>query len=220
MTGPPIAAWGYDGPLQTLAGGHRNAVFRGGNLVFKSTRRSEAALLWMQDVHAAARRSGFVVPDMVAGADGFLVQHGWTCEQFIDGDGLPSRDLADVLPMVRAFHRATRDVAQRPGFLASYDLILMECGGDVDVSGIPADVVALCRAAWASLAERPRGVVHGDLNPTNMIRCFDGRIALVDWDECRRDVVDFDLYPLAGGRGLLGCGARPCPAAVSAALRR
>nr|WP_242532273.1 phosphotransferase [Salipiger thiooxidans] len=56
---------------------------------------------------------------------------------------------------------------------------------------MPAKVVARCRGLWSAVSEQTEAVIHGDINPGNLIRCSDGSIALIDWDECRRDLVLF-----------------------------
>jgi Ser/Thr protein kinase RdoA (MazF antagonist) len=66
---------------------------------------------------------------------------------------------------------------------------------------MPPEGVARCRAAWARLAGRPRAVVHGDPNPRN-IRISPERVALIDWDESRVDVVDHDLVLPHNAAGL------------------
>ena len=57
---------------------------------------------------------------------------------------------------------------------------------------MPGELVRKCRDAWRAVASRDESIVHGDLNAGNVLvtpeRCF----ALLDWDECRRDLVLFD----------------------------
>lgn len=199
---PPIESWGIDAGLRPLAGGHRNLAFvtactgSGRQLVFKSTRRSEAALEWLSEVQKIAEGVGFVVPKLIASQDGKLVESGWTCEPYVDGNLLSADELPSIRPQIVAFHAATKGIAQRPGFLSSQDLIELEHGGDVDLRTMPADLVVRCRGLWSAVSEQTEAIIHGDINPGNLIRCSDGKIALIDWDECRRDLVLFDLAVL------------------------
>jgi Ser/Thr protein kinase RdoA (MazF antagonist) len=62
-------------------------------------------------------------------------------------------------------HRFTTGRAQRPGFASTRDLLTAERGGDVDLRRMPAEVVALCRAAWSAPACTTNAVVHGDPGP-------------------------------------------------------
>jgi len=61
---------------------------------------------------------------------------------------------------------------------------------------MPIELVETCRAAWRVLEGKPRSVVHGDLNPSNVLRTSNGRFALLDWDEARFDVSLFDTLAL------------------------
>lgn len=200
---PPIERWGVVADLRPLAGGHRNQAFRtvglARELVFKSTRRSSAAILWLVKVQQIARQSGFVVPDMIRCLDGDHVADRWTCEPLVEGRPFEPEEMPTILPLVSAFHTATLTVRQRPGFLSSRALLRKTVGGDVDLTAMPTELVARCRDAWCNVSDRTMAVVHGDLNCTNLIRCPDGRAALIDWDECRRDLVLFDLGPLGQG---------------------
>ena len=75
---------------------------------------------------------------------------------------------------------------------------------------MPPDLVRACRAAWEPFADRPQSVVHGDLNPSNLLRTRDGGAALLDWDEARADGSWFDLRALepGGARGDAGAEQR------------
>jgi aminoglycoside phosphotransferase (APT) family kinase protein len=84
---------------------------------------------------------------------------------------------------------------QRPGFASTRELLTAERGGDVDLTRMPADAVAACRAAWQRLAGRPEAVVHGDPGPPNIRITPDG-VGLLDWDEARVDYTDLDLAEL------------------------
>lgn len=200
---PPIERWGVTAEVQPLLGGHRNLAFRALGLsrdvVFKSTRRTPAAIRWLVKVQQIARQSGFVVPEMMESHNGQLVEEGWTCETHVDGIPFALDEMATILPLVSCFHSATSDVPQRPGFLSSRELLKDVSGGDVDLEAMPTELVSRCRRMWRAVSDRKETVIHGDLNSGNLIRCSDGRPALIDWDECRRDLILFDLVPLEGG---------------------
>lgn len=196
---PPIERWGITADLVPLADGQRNLSFRtdgigpGLELVFKSTRRAEAALRWLSTVQKIARDVGFVVPEQIESRNGRLIEDDWTCECFVEGEHFSPDELPSAVPLIAAFHEATDDIPQRPGFLSSQDLIEQDRGGDVDLRAMPADLVSRCRDAWQAVSWQKQAIIHGDLNPGNLIRCPDGRAALIDWDECRRDLILFDI---------------------------
>ena len=188
MSLPPLHFWGVTGALAPLQGGHRNQVFKltrpDGDLVFKATRRSADALAWVQDVMT---RLG---PDLCAPAikpslSGHLIERGWTCEPFIRGSTLSKEQAQQVkLPALKA--------PQRPGFITTAALCDADVSGDIALGVMPDNIVAACRAAWQPLKDMPTRVVHGDLNPSNLIGRRDGRICLIDWEEARVDAQVFD----------------------------
>ena len=197
---PPISYWGVQARLQPLTGGHRHRVFRTlgrePELVFKTTDRSEAALAWLHPVLDAARTCGLVVPKMVATQAGTWLADGWTCETFVRGAPATSQDRVQLVEPIAAFHAKTAHLSQRPGFADVDALQRATTGGDVDLSAMPSALVAACRAAWRDGVAGPLSVVHGDLSLGNIIRCADGQIAVIDWDECRRDATVFDTAVL------------------------
>ena len=197
---PPLEAWGVSGPVEPMAGGHRNRVVRTQEhnppLVFKSTRRSEDAVAWLTPVMERAARSGFVVAAPKRCSTGAYVVQGWTCEPFIEGAGVSEKNLGAIRPMIETFHRLASDLPQRPGFLSSQDLMIATTGSDVDLTVMPDELVAMCRDAWGALDSKDQTVIHGDLGAGNLLRSADDRFALLDWDETRRDVPMFDLVGL------------------------
>lgn len=192
---PPSPLWGVQAALEPIGGGHRNAVFRTSglkhDLVFKSTRRTEAALSWLTPVMDAAEAAGFIVPRFIPALDGALSAAGWTCEPYLQGRPFAPEDIPKIAPQIDRFHRNTRTLPQRPGFLSSLDLIEATTGGDVDLMAMPAEIIALCRRAWQA-AQGEIGVIHGDLNAGNLIDTAHGS-ALIDWDEARVDLRAYDL---------------------------
>lgn len=200
---PPIERWGVAAELLPLLGGHRNLAFRTlglrRNLVFKSTGRAPAAVFWLLNIQQIARQSGFVVPELIESRGGQLVEEGWTCETHVEGSQFTPDEIPSILPLVSQFHIATANLPQRPGFLSSCELLNETSGGDVDLDAMPNELLFRCREAWRAVSDRQEAVIHGDLNPGNLIRCSDGRAALLDWDECRRDLILFDLVPLRAG---------------------
>ena len=192
MSLPPTHLWGVTGPVQPLEGGHRNQVFKlshpDGDLVFKSTRRSADALDWLHNVFHQIGPD-LCAPYLKASLSGQLLQNGWTCEPFIMGHPVSEQEAQQIkLPPIHG--------PQRHGFTTTPALGNHDTSGDIDLRAMPSDVVSACRAAWRALADLPTGVVHGDLNPSNLKRLPDGRICLLDWDEARVDARIFDL-PIA-----------------------
>lgn len=204
---PPLGLWDVDAPVEPLIGGHRNLSFRTNglakDLVFKTTRRNEDAITWLDQVLRYAEQSGFIVPHPIRSQSGQYIEQGWSCEPFIAGQPFPPAEMHRLAAPLRRFQQATHAVQQRPGFLAARDFLHHDRGGDIDLSRIPSDIVFLCRAAWRRIEHRPVCAVHGDLHLSNLLLTANNRIALLDWDECRKDAgvfESFQLGPAEAGR--------------------
>lgn len=201
MHTPPMGFWGISAETKPLLGGHRNrAVCTVGlrrNLVFKTTRRSVKAMDWLVEVQQIAILSGFDVPMLLPSRNGRIVESGWTCEPFIEGRAFSQSELPTIQDKILRFHGLSGHINQRPSFLSASDLVEKQRGGDIDLKEMPASLVEMCRSAWTALRDGPKTIVHGDLNTGNLIRCDNGGVALIDWDECRLDSPIFDLGQIA-----------------------
>ena len=194
-----LRPWGEFLFLHALAGGYRNAAFlverNGKHYVAKTSRRSEHALAWLTRVHAAAQTAGFVVPGLVPSQHGRLLENTFTLEPYLTGRPFTTPELPTLRPYLERFHDLTCGFSQRPGFASSLDLLVAERGGDVDFRPMPAKLVQTCREAWLVFQHEAQSVIHGDLNPSNLLWTADS-LALLDWDESRVDAPSFDLLAL------------------------
>ncbi len=193
---PPSEKWAISAKLEPLRGGHRNRVLRtvglARDVVFKSTKRSQASIEWLGSVHHLATMAGFVVPHGIRSLNGNLIEDGWTCEALVRGTKIVSADLVNLKTPLLKFHKAAAHLAQRPQFQSSGALRMLSSGGDVDLQEMPTALVRKCREAWDKVADRPQGIIHGDLSLGNVLRTSGDRFALLDWDESRRDLLLFD----------------------------
>jgi Ser/Thr protein kinase RdoA (MazF antagonist) len=196
---PVLAAWGRDATvLERLGGGHRNRVWAvrvGGRRHAardSGGSRSGPALDWELDLLQELAGAGFTVPLPVPTLDGRRRVGGLVVTTWLEGDPPASeRDWRQVADELARLHRLTVGRRQRPGFASTRELLTRSGGGDVDLDLMPAEVVALCRAAWSALA-CTAAVVHGDPGPQNL-RLRGGRVGLLDWDESRVDCPELDL---------------------------
>lgn len=183
--------------VERLTGGVANDVWRvdlgGQRAVARLGSRSDADLAWETGLLQHLDRNGMTVPLPIPTLDGRLFVGGLVVMRYLEG-GSPEtgHDWRRVAETLRQLHRLTLDWPQRPGWRSSTDLLHEERGTRIDLTAMPADGVARCRAAWARLAGRPRSVVHGDANPRNILLTKD-RVALIDWDEAHVDVAELDL---------------------------
>lgn len=193
-----LALWGEDAVrIERLTGGMANDVWsvrvRGALAVGRLGTRSDADLAWEADLLRHLDRQGLAVPVPIPTTDGRLFADGLTVMPYLEG-GPPETeaDWRRVAGTLRRLHSLTKGWPQRPGWKSSRDLLHAEIGTKIDLTAMPSEAVARCRAAWARLGKRETCVVHGDLNPRN-IRMTADRVALIDWDESRVDVPDLDL---------------------------
>ncbi|WP_054312224.1 phosphotransferase [Mesorhizobium sp. 1M-11] len=193
-----LAYWGKDATrLERLTGGVANDVWRvridGRLAIARLGTRSDADLGWEMGLLQHLDRNGMTVPVPIPTVDGRLFVDGLVVMRYLEG-GPPEteRDWRRVADTLRELHWLTQDWPQRPGWRSSTDLLKTDRGTRIDLTAMPAEGVARCRAAWARLAGRRTCVVHGDANPRNILMTED-RVALIDWDESHVDVPDLDL---------------------------
>ena len=216
-----LEQWGDDVvQIEPLTGGVANQVWsvrvRGRLVVARLGTRSDADLAWETDLLRHLDRAGLTVPVPIATTTGRLFAAGLVVMTYVEGG--PPQTQADwrrVAEVLRRLHGLTRGWPQRPGWRSSTDLLHASSGTRVDLSAMPPEGVARCRAAWARLLGRDTCVVHGDLNPGN-IRMTADRVALIDWDEAHVDVPDLDLV-LPHNAADLTDGAHDVAAQASAA---
>jgi len=202
-----LRQWGEDaGRIERLAGGVANDVWsvriRGRLAVARLGSRRDTDLAWEAALLQHLDRNGMAVPVPIATTDGRLFADGLMVITYMEG-GPPATeaDWRRVADTLRQLHRLTEGWPQRPGWRSSTDLLHADTGTRIDLTAMPPEGVARCRAAWARLAGRQTCVVHGDPNPRN-IRMTATRVALIDWDESHVDVPDLDLALPRNAAGL------------------
>jgi len=218
-----LKLWGEDAErIAPLSGGSSNDVWSvrvGGRLaVARLGSRSDADLAWEAELLRHLDRQGLAVPVPIPTTDGRPFANGLMVMTFMEGG--PPETAADwrrVAEALREVHRFTQGWPQRPGWRSSTDLLDTETGTRIDLTAMPAEAVARCRAAWARLAGRQRCVVHGNPGNPGNIRMTADRVALIDWDEARVDVPDLDLGDLPGNAAGLEPAAHDAAAQAAAA---
>jgi len=194
-----LSQWGNDAVrIERLTGGTANDVWSvrvdGELAVARLGRRSDADLAWEAGLLVYLENNGLRVPAPIPTEDGRLFAGGLTVIKYMPG-GPPQtqHDWQRVADALRELHRLTKGWPQRPGWRSSSELLHVTAGTKIDLAAMPEEAVVRCRAAWARLSGRETCVVHGNPdNPGNVRVTADG-VALIDWDEARVDVPDFDL---------------------------
>ncbi len=199
MSWEALEQWSKDAiRIERLAGGVANDVWSvridGQIAVGRLGKRSDADLAWETELLQYLDREGLAVPVPIPTKDGRLFVDGLVVMTYVEGGPPESKsDWRRVAETLRQLHGLTRDYPQRPGWRSSTDLLQFDTGTKVDLTLMPSEGVARCRAAWARLIGRPTCVVHGDPNNLGNVRITSSRVALIDWDESHVDVPDLDL---------------------------
>lgn len=217
-----LGRWGEDAArIEPLTGGVANDVWsvrvHGKLAVGRLGSRSDADLAWETELLRYLDQHGLNVPVPIPTMDGRLFADGLVIMTYVEGE--PPETEADwrrVADALRRLHQLTQDWPQRPGWRSSTDLLHADTGTRIDLSAMPPEGVARCRAAWARLVGRRTCVVHGNPNNPNNVRMTASRVALIDWDESHADVPDLDLVLPYNAAGLDG-SAHDIAAQASAA---
>ena len=195
-----MEAWGRVEVVGRLGGGNRNEVLEirrsGERLVARRSSRSPLALAWELDLLEFLSMRGFLVPTVVPALDGSRSVAGWVVQRWLPGRTPHADDWPAVAAELRRLHSLTESWPQRPGFASAADLLTASQGGDVDLSTMPPEAVAMCRSAWRALPPA-RAVIHGDPGAPN-IRITPEGVGFLDWDEARVDNPALDLADLPG----------------------
>jgi Ser/Thr protein kinase RdoA (MazF antagonist) len=192
-----LSPWGSPPLGERLGGGHRNVVHRAGDWVVRRSRRSPASLEWELDLLDHLSRNDFIVPAVVPTRDGRRHVDGVVVQEWLPGREPTDHDWPRVADELRRLHALMAGWPPRPDFPGTRELLTRDQGGDVDLTRMPASVVATCRRAWQALTG-PTTVVHGDPCAANIRVQEDDRIGFLDWDEARVDHPWLDLADLPG----------------------
>lgn len=191
MTQPDLSAFGDFSIVRPLDSGHRNAAWMvvdrtGDKFVAKSTRHGEEALEWLEPLLRAAQRAGLQVPLLRRTGNGQLSCLGVTVEPFFEGRNPTAREMRNLAPHLREFHRNAIGTDQRPGLQAEPRLGKMVLFARTNIDSIPLPLRERCCDAMAAVQATRRQAIHGDLQPANLLLSGDGP-TLIDWDEARVD---------------------------------
>lgn len=157
--------------------------------------RPPASLRWELDALATLATAGVRVPEVVPTDDGQASVAGIVVQRWIEGRQPTTTD--DWLLVAEALRRVHRvPAAQRPGAMAVTELRRSGRSIDADLASVPDDVANTVLGVFASLADAPMSLIHGDPNPTNIRIDDEGEVWLLDWDESRVDLSWHDLSNL------------------------
>jgi Ser/Thr protein kinase RdoA (MazF antagonist) len=169
------------GPARQLEGGSRD-VYRVGDLVVKQlfrtsleTPHSLQLAPWLADLLADIPEDGFRAARPIASHDArWMVAGGWTAWTFVKGRPASSQDVPAVIVAIRALHRALSRAPRHPlldqndspwGFAHEH------CWGNRPnwVHPVLVHWGDELYARRRSLPPMPCQLIHGDLNPENIL---------------------------------------------------
>jgi Ser/Thr protein kinase RdoA (MazF antagonist) len=203
-----LGQWGKNVTrIQPLTGGVANDVWRvnieGKLAVARLGNRSDQDLDWETKLVQYLDTQGLSVPAPLPTTDGRLFVDGLVVMKYLEGEMPKSKnDWQLVATTLNRIHNLTKNWPQRPGWRSSLDLLHTDTGTKIDLTAMPPEGVARCRAAWRKLVGHQTCVIHGDSNPGNIL-IKNNRVALIDWDESHIDVPDIDLGKLPDNAGNL-----------------
>jgi Ser/Thr protein kinase RdoA (MazF antagonist) len=198
---PDISAWSGLVLEAPLTGGHRNEVwrgsFRGHAVAIRRSRRSSISLAWELDVITRLDRHGFHVPVPLPTDAGGLASNGLVVMPWIDGrQPRTGRDWSLVAEELRRLHAVGTDVAQRYECCVVTELGRRSRSVDADLGALPDHMATVILDVFASVAEAPVSLIHGDPGGSNIRIDDEDRVWLLDWDESRVDITWHDLSNL------------------------
>ncbi len=201
LTPTDVAAWPDLVLVSKVDGGHRNEVWQGDlggcPVAVRRSRREPESLAWELGLLAFLHRHDFVIPMVVATADGESSSGGVVVQNWLPGREPSSpEDWQLVADELQRLHRVTVSYPQRPGCSEVHRLRRQRRSVDADVDELPDDVTEEVLAVFEALTKVPTAVVHGDPGASNIRIGTDGLVGLLDWDESRVDLVWHDLSNL------------------------
>jgi uncharacterized protein (TIGR02569 family) len=157
-----------------LPGGFDRKTFRSGEVVLRYLGDAAADVgTWNAELFDRLDQHGFRVAKPIRAADGSWIVNGWVAEEFLDGHSVTLRDVPAAIAAITAFHQAligTPLPEYRKQEHTIWDRADEWAWGD-----IPNDIDPLLHQLVSRLAtlrtplHLPDQLIHGDLNPDNIL---------------------------------------------------
>lgn len=170
-------AFGVDREATLLPDGLDRRTFRSGDVVLRRLGAgAEDEAQWTAALFSRIGQRGFRVPTPVRATTGEWLVRGWTAETFLEGRPARPSDAPQVAAAVAAFHRALvgePPPAFRTGVAdpSPWDRADAWAWGELPAPVDPrlSEPLGRLAALRRPLPESPSQVIHGDLNPDNLL---------------------------------------------------
>ncbi len=163
------------GEVEFLPGGEGRA-YKVGQVVLKHINKdSEEYTKWIADLFSETQEDGFRVAKPIKNIDGIWVtDNGWSAREFLEGSHNYKDSIKTSIQAITAFHKAIEDFS-KPDFLGKEDSPYIRADtyawGDKPES-IHEDIKNLVEALYAirkPVVGLKEQIIHGDLNPNNIL---------------------------------------------------
>lgn len=196
-----VTPWSELELIEPATEGFRNEVWKGrierSHVSIRKSRRPYPSLEWELELMERLDALGFRVPRVVPTDDGALHSRGVVVQTWLEGRPPASdEDWESVSSVLTRLHSETRNYRQRPGCCVMSELAEKRRSVDADLDRMPSSARRQVTAVFATLADLPTSVVHGDPGESNIRISPTGEVGLLDWDESRYDTSLLDLASL------------------------
>jgi uncharacterized protein (TIGR02569 family) len=207
-------AFGVSPDIALLPGGSDQKTFRSGEVVLRFLGDFAAdAGNWNADLFDRLDQQGFRVAKPRRAAEGSWVVNGWVAEEFLVGESVTLQDVPEAISAITAFHHALVGVPL-PEY-RKHARTLWDRAGEWAWGDIPERIDPRLFALASRLAtlrtpvHLPDQLIHGDLNPDNILVADELPPAIIDLAPCWRPaplalaVLAYWLGPYRGNAGIL-----------------
>jgi Ser/Thr protein kinase RdoA (MazF antagonist) len=176
-----LRQFGLSAELDQLPGGSQ-PTFRAGHAVLKRIKEtslennhSPQLIQWIADFTSQLGMRNFRLPQPIATTDGrWITDDGWTAWTFLDGQHATTRDIPDCIAGITALHQALHAIPKHPLMddnRTPWGKAHQWCWG-LPPPVVPPQLQPLVHQLYAlcqPIQPSPAQLIHGDLNPENIL---------------------------------------------------
>jgi len=168
--------------MDFLLTGGSQAAYRIGEAVLKKvhprsleTEHSLALIPWLATELATISQEGFRLAQQVSSVDGrWLLDDNWAAWEFLDGEQAHASDIPAAIEAIRAMHKSLSHIEKNPlldSNSTAWGVAHRHCWHrkSIRVHPVLADLVHQLYAKYRPLPDQPQQLIHGDLNPSNIL---------------------------------------------------